>query len=232
MKDAVLFDLGNTLVRYYERDEFPEILKESIIRVGRYLAGAGGFDPEDAALWERVEGENYEAENCRVRPLEHRLARIFQLDTENAEVLLEASRRFMEPIFATGMLYEDTLKVLGGIGARGYRTAIVSNTPWGSPPILWQEELLRLGLIGEVEGIFFCRDIGWRKPSPMIFSYVLEQMMVTPRGSIFVGDDPRWDCIGPASVGIDTILVDRAARISIPGQPTIRSLTELLSILR
>jgi len=37
MKDTVLFDLGNTLVYYFERHEFPGILKQAITEVQNYL---------------------------------------------------------------------------------------------------------------------------------------------------------------------------------------------------
>lgn len=232
MKDAILFDLGNTLVGYYRREEFPAILNDGITRAGSYLSSRGLFDSDDAGLWDRVRVENYEADDHRVRPLEERLAKIFGIDRKNGELMLETCRRFMEPIFERAVLYDDTLDVLAEIGRRGYRTAIVSNTPWGSPTLLWQEELLRLGLIGEVDEIFFCRDAGWRKPSPIIFAYVLDQLMVTPRGSLFVGDDPRWDCVGPAGLGIESLLLDRAGAGPPPGYRSIGSLTDLLKIFR
>jgi putative hydrolase of the HAD superfamily len=232
MKEAVLFDLGNTLVHYYERPEFPPILREAVARVSSWLAGLKKLDPDDPGLRERVEAENYEADDHRVRPLEERLANIFRIDLKDRDLVIEACRRFMEPIFDRARIYDETLGVLAELGRRGYRTAIVSNTPWGSPALLWQEELLRLGLIGEVDEIFFCRDAGWRKPSPILFSYVIEQMMITPRGAIFVGDDHRRDCVGAAGIGIDSILVDRTGSSSIPGQHTIGTLTDLLTILR
>jgi len=49
---------------------------------------------------------------------------------------------------------------------RGYRTGIISNLPWGSPPALWREEVGRLGVAGEVDEVVFCGDAGYRKPAP------------------------------------------------------------------
>lgn len=54
MKDAVLFDLGNTLVRYFARSEFPTILEQAISRVQDYLAEQGLRDASPAGIWYRL----------------------------------------------------------------------------------------------------------------------------------------------------------------------------------
>jgi len=38
MENAVLFDLGNTLVYYFERSEFPSIFEQAITEVERELS--------------------------------------------------------------------------------------------------------------------------------------------------------------------------------------------------
>jgi len=38
---AILFDLGNTLVEYYARDEFPAILSEATARIKEELRASG-----------------------------------------------------------------------------------------------------------------------------------------------------------------------------------------------
>ena len=201
MKDFVLFDLGNTLVSYYERSDFPSILRQSIGEVERFL----GTSTE----WDQVAEEKFTAKDYQVRPLKGRLSRIFQDAPWSEELSAEACRRFMRPIFAIAHVYDDVLPTLAALKAGGVRTAIVSNTPWGSPAVLWREELARLGLADAVDVTVFCGDCGWRKPAKQIFEYTLQRLGATPGQCVFVGDDPRWDVTGPQAAGMEAVLIDR-----------------------
>lgn len=201
MKNFVLFDLGNTLVSYYERRDFPLILQQSIAEVERFLGTTadGG----------RVQAENFTAKDFQVRPLEERLARIFSEIAWSEATSLEACRRFMRPIFALASVYADVLPTLETLRGQRIQTAIVSNTPWGSPSELWREELARLGLAEAVDVAVFCRDCGWRKPARPIFEYTLEKVGASVEQCLFVGDDPRWDIVGPQALGMEAVLIDR-----------------------
>lgn len=220
MKDAVLFDLGNTLARYFDRAEFPAVLAQAIGQVQDHLRREGLLRVEPQMVRQRVEQEDHEAADYRVRSLEERLGRIFELPPDAA---LAACRPFLNPIFARGRLYEDTLPVLGALRARGVKTAIVSNTPWGSPGALWREELARLGLSPWVDAAIFCTDAGWRKPAGPIFDLAMARLRVAAEDCLFVGDDPRWDLDGPRALGIEAILIDRQGARS----GSIRGLSEL-----
>jgi len=235
MKNTVLFDLGGTLVHYFERHEFPGILELAITEVQNYLLQKDllRVSPED--MWRKVREEDYESSDYRVRPLEERLVRIFQLDdlAQSGDLITAMCRCFMKPIFARGYCYEDTLPILKGLKSRGFNTAIVSNTTWGSPANLWREEIDRLGLSAYTDAVVFCRDVGWRKPAKEIFEFTLKKLQALPQQCIFVGDDPRWDLVGPRAVGIEPILIDRQGVIQHveKGPKCIRNLNELLDKL-
>ena len=201
VKDVVLFDLGNTLARYYEMRDFPGVLKAAVGEVECFL--------DVSADWSQVEAENFESKDFCVRPLEGRLSRIFSEIAWSEATSMEACRRFMRPIFALAHLYEDVLPILNTLRAQGVRTAIVSNTPWGSPAVLWREEMARLGLTEAVDLTVFCADCGWRKPAKQIFEDTLHRLGATPEQCLFVGDDPRWDIVGPQALGMDAVLIDR-----------------------
>jgi len=227
MRDkAVLFDLGNTLVAYWHREEWPTVLDEAIAEVAAHLRDRAllNVSPED--LPPRVEAERGEREDPRVRPLRGRLARIFDL----REVELETCRRFMQPLFARARVYDDTMPTLEELRRRGIRTGILSNTPWGSPPELWREELDRHGLLEAVDAVAFCRDVGWRKPDPRPFEFICEKLGVSPGDCLFVGDDPRWDIVGPQRIGMDAILIDRTGARLTTDVKTLSRLDELLHL--
>lgn len=229
MITAVLFDLGNTLAEYFTRADQYVVLDEAIREVQDRLGEAGMLRVTWDTAWERAKGENKEAPDYHVIPLIGRLARIFEVE----EGLLprglaeDMCRRWLRPVFARGRRYDDSLSVLRELRSRGFKTAIVSNTPWGSPGALWREELTRLELAGEVDEAVFCTDVGWRKPARQIFAYAMGRLGVDVADCIFVGDDPRWDIAGPEAIGMEAALIDRAG--ATPG--AISSLTQLMERL-
>jgi HAD superfamily hydrolase (TIGR01549 family) len=98
-------------------------------------------------------------------------------------------------------LVRDTLRD-GGI-----RSAIVSNTPWGSAVSAWRSELRRHGLLGAVDATAFCVGAGFRKPHPAPIRRALEALDVSPPDAIFVGDDPQWDVLGARAAGVQPPLL-------------------------
>jgi len=219
-------------VRYYQRPEFPAILRQAITEAQNCLREHGSQGSSTNTIWERVEGENHESDDHRVRPLEGRLTRIFNLrDSPPDDLLEEMCRAFLRPIFACGQVYDDSLSTLEQLRARGFRTAIVSNSPWGSPARLWREEISRLGVGQLVDTAVFCGDVGWRKPACQIFEYALEKLHASPERCVFVGDDPRWDLVGPRAIGIDALLIDREGIGPDTDEKPLRNLQELLDQL-
>jgi FMN phosphatase YigB (HAD superfamily) len=141
---AVLFDLGNTLVAHYHREEFRPILERSIANVVTELEARGIPAANRETLLVRAVAANRERDDFRFSPMIKRLAGIFELPPEIAAA--EGTRlcaAFLEPIFATGRVYDDARATLTTLAQRGHPTGIVSNAPWGSPPELWRAELAR-----------------------------------------------------------------------------------------
>ena len=229
--EAVLFDLGNTLVTYWQREEWPAVLHEAIAAVIRFLDREGGLRVSERTVWERVQEHSRGLPGHRVYPLEGRLAAIFVVDREGP-LVAKASRQFMAPLFARGRLCADALPTLAALREAGCKTAIVSNSPWGSPATLWREEIERLGLRSQVDADVFCGDVGWRKPARPIFDAVLGRLGLMPERCLFVGDDPRWDLVGPRALGMQALLIDRAGGPAVADESPIQSLDELEGRLR
>ena len=229
MIKAVLFDLGNTLVQYWERPAFPGVLREAIAEVEAHLRQQGLLRVSPDVVAQRTQEHNHELPGHRVYPLAQRLALIFGLDeTEASSGLLEVMcRRFTVPIFARGRLYPDALPVLEALRARGFRTGIVSNTPWGSPAALWREQISRFGLRERVDVDVFCDDVGWRKPARQVFEFALDGLGVPASECLFVGDDPRWDLVGPRALGMQAVWIDRLGAVQEAEEVPIRNLSEL-----
>jgi len=212
MKKAILFDLGNTLIRYYSRSEFPEILNEAIAEVYELLTQSKYIDASFDDVWQRVSEENHESPDYAVRTLEDRLERIFAIPEPSDDLMMSMCRCFMKPIFSKSRIYDDTLPVLSRLKSSGIKIAIISNTAWGSPAELWREEIERFGLQEYIDLAVFCRDVGWRKPDSRAFDFALKSLSLTPSECVFIGDDARWDIAGPRAIGMDAILIDREGK--------------------
>ena len=232
--EAVLFDLGNTLVSYYRRTEFAPVLQRSIaaaagaLDLHRSRRGALGRPIDVAAATTLAQRFNTERADSRVWPLADRLNQIFEIaDEATPELSAELAERFLEPIFDVARVDESAVSVLQRIRLLGKKTAIVSNTPWGSPG--WRRELARHGLLDLVDTAVLCVDVGWRKPAPQIFAHTLETLDVAPSAALFVGDDPQWDILGARRAGIAPVLL--SATPSSGECLRITQLEELLPVL-
>lgn len=224
---GVLFDLGGTLASYYHKDEFRPVL-EGCVRSGLdELARRGRKGVAFEQALATAQTHNQESTDFRVRPLAPRLATIFQVPLQEAELLDALSAAFLEPIFALGRCFDDTLPVLAHLKSQGFRTGIVSNSPWGSSAELWRQELRRLTLLDAVDITVFCGDVGWRKPAREIFDYAARLIGASADQCCFVGDDLKWDAEGAAKAGMQPILLDRDGLNAQAPWPQARTLWEV-----
>lgn len=213
MTAAVLFDFGNTLAEYYRREDFGPVLERCVALTRQRVQETVRDVVNLETAMKRAITLNREASDFRFNPMADRLASIFDLDEEaKAELGESLCESFLEPIFEVGRLYPDTQPVLEHLKSQGYKTGIVSNTPWGSPPELWRREFQRLGLPPLVDAIVLCGDIGWRKPAKQVFLHSADLLEVRCDQCVFVGDDLEWDIDGSAAAGMRPILIDRDNR--------------------
>ncbi len=140
----------------------------------------------------------------------------------------------MAPILRLATMYDDVIPTLSALKRQRYKMALISNTPWGSPAYIWREHLQSLKLNEFFDATIFCRDVGWRKPARQIFEFALKKVRITPRQCLFVGDDPRWDVLGPINVGTKAVLIvrDKTSPLVHSKTPYIRHLDELLEMSR
>ncbi|MHB1354410.1 MAG: HAD family hydrolase [Anaerolineae bacterium] len=228
---GILFDLGNTLVRYWLKMLWPGMLQAALAVPTAWLMEQRGLHFSVTELAERVQAENHEAPDYRVRPLAGRLARIYGL-AEDAPELGGLCRLFCQPLLAEGEIYPDTIPTLTALHHQGYKLGLVSNMPWGCPSGPWREELQRLGLTEWLEAVVFCTDVGWRKPAPQPFLEAVQQLGLTANECLFVGDDPRWDLAGPQALEMPAVVLDREGALKLPDDVTvIHGLDELSGVL-
>src|SRR5882724_9188663 len=134
---AVLFDLGDTLVSYYQPADFMPVLRRSLNACLLTLGHTPlGREAQTALVHQALE-MNQERADLAVWPLEERLRVLFSHYTPDATLTDRLCSAFLEPIFSTAQVSRDALPVLASLKRMGVKTAIVSNTPWGSSGRAW-----------------------------------------------------------------------------------------------
>jgi putative hydrolase of the HAD superfamily len=231
---AVAFDMGNTLVAYYHREDFPDILRGAMQDIQGLLSDAGATTLSFDEAWANAWQYDPDSPDCKVRPLSDRIVDLFEVEDgrRDAELLEQACRLFVDPITARARVYDDSFPVLRELRSTGHRLAIISNLPWGSPTGPWREHVEEVGLLAEVDELVFCGDVGYRKPAGAIFRHTLERLGVGPERCAFIGDHPEWDVEGAGGVGMRGILIDRYGLFpDFPGE-RIEGLEGLPALLR
>lgn len=122
-------------------------------------------------------------------------------------------------------LYPEVLQTLTTIHSKGIRLVVLSN---------WDRRLLRtlkdLQLDGFFEKIYISTLIGYTKPDPKAFQYVVDDLKVPRQEILHVGDTLDEDILGARQANIQAVHIDRREKNrSTPGEiPVISSLAELL----
>jgi len=227
---AVLFDLGNTLVSYYAAADFAPILRACLRACVAVLPP--GTHVDESEVEQRALSLNVERAAQAVWPLAERLKVLFGAAASDPDTLQGLVKAFLQPIFATAAVDPEALGVLATLRARGLRTAIVSNTPWGSSARDWRAELARHGLLAAVDAAVFCVDVGFRKPHPAPIERALSLLGVAAADAVFVGDDPRWDVVGAQRAGVRPVLLSKDPPAVLPdGVTVVRDLAQILQCL-
>ena len=122
-------------------------------------------------------------------------------------------------------LYPEVLPTLTTLRSMGFRLVVLSN---------WDRRLLRtlkdLRLDNFFEKIYISTLIGYAKPDPQAFQYVIDDLKVPSQEVLHVGDTLDEDILGAQQANIRVVCIDRSGKNkSIPGEvPVISSLAELL----
>lgn len=200
--EAVLFDLGHTLMDWTWDDE----LLVAGHRAGLDALGRGSETAAEALTarylreaqlhdWEAVEEVEYPS---LVRTM---LADVgVDVDDDELVRFLESEHAAWAPARKVGSMSEALLDALHD---RGLRTGLVSNA-W-DPRWLLERDLEEMGLLVRLDAVVFSSDVGVRKPRPEIFYRALDELGVDPSRAVFVGDRLEADIRGAADLGMTTV---------------------------
>jgi putative hydrolase of the HAD superfamily len=137
------------------------------------------------------------------------------------EILTDMYEYFQEP--HAWQIFDDVHPALDALASRGINLGIISN---------WDERLLpllhKLDLVKYFEAIIVSCDVGFPKPSPVIFEQAARKLGEAPEFILHVGDSREHDAQGAEAAGYQWRWLDRGDGEESAGR--ISSLVELAEL--
>ncbi len=194
---AVSFDVGGTLIEPWP--SVGHIYADVAARHGVKAPAPETLNRQFAAAWRAKQNFDYS------QPAWFALVR--QTFGDQAAVLPEELfpdlyQHFAEP--AVWRVHEDVWPTLENLSRRGLRLAVISNWDERLRPLL-----AALKLDAYFETIIVSCEIGFTKPSPVIFELAVRKLGLSPAAVLHVGDSAREDVEGARAAGLQAVLLDR-----------------------
>jgi len=210
--EAIYFDLGDTLM--YFDDDWSHIFYQARQELHNSLLRAG------IVMDEKFADDFYQRMTAYYRDRE---AELTEYSVKNVLVDMLADNGYLnvpESVLLTSLadMYVVTqvhwlpepemFAVLEQLRQKGYRMALISNASDDADIQLLVD---KLNIRAFFEVIVSSAAFGMRKPSPKIFSFVLEQMHLPADKVAMVGDTLGADILGAQNSGIFSIWIKRRA---------------------
>lgn len=210
MIEAVLFDLGDTLISYRNVD-----LRRAFIEGARdtyqFIQDKVGPLPVDfkrykwsqlvAIRWAYIKSKITGREFNSTELLRRYIKRL-KIDLPE-EYLDELAWQWYRPLADQAQIEQDAHKTLEHLKDAGLKLAIVSNTFVAGKSL--DRHLQNLGLIEFFPIRIYSCDIGVRKPNIRLFKTALERLNIPAQKAIFVGDSYSADIKGARKAGLYAI---------------------------
>jgi len=211
MIDAVLFDLGDTLL-HFETAQARQYLESATRPAYDHLVEIGFRLPDYkvyfraikrrflyAYVWSRLTRREVQLFNAFHR-LHHRMG----IDLDDAQ-MTDLTMRCVRPLERFFAVDGEARPVIAQLQAAGLKLGLVSNTlfpGFAVDDVLRQEKLLEPFPVR-----VYSSDVGYMKPHRRIFEAALVQLGVAAERTVFVGDRVDKDVRGAARLGMKTILM-------------------------
>lgn len=211
--DAVIFDLGNTLI--YFDGEWSQVYSQADIELVRFLQAADLDLDEDRFLDEfrtRLEKYHYERESEFIEYTTAHILRTLLNEWGLCDVSDELITSGMEAMYRVSQAHwkpeEDALPTLKKLKAQGYGLGIISNAADDADV---QTLVDKANLRPYFEIILSSAAAGIRKPHAEIFQRALSALKTPASRTAMVGDTLEADILGAQNAGMVGIWITRRA---------------------
>lgn len=148
-------------------------------------------------------------------------------DNQALELAPHLTRHMAENYKPVHAVDPDTPRLLDELRSAGFVLGVVSNR---DKP--YNDLLEELALSGHFDFTLAAGEVASWKPDPMIFRHALQKSGTEAAETIYVGDNYFADVVGARGAGLWPVLIDPESVFPDADCDTIRSITELRSLLR
>ena len=213
---AVTFDVGGTLIKPWP----------SVGHIYAAAAAKYGCKIQPAVLDQRFRNAWRELKNFSHAREEWSalVDRTFAglLESPPSETFFsELYDRFSEP--DAWHIFEDVVPTLESLAARGINLGIISNWDDRLRPLLDKLDLSKY-----FKATMVSCEVGFPKPSPVIFEQAAKRFGLAAQFILHIGDSAEHDVAGARAAGYQARLLERGP--TDPGEDVIRSLLELKNL--
>jgi len=233
--DAILFDLGETLIHWGSIDR-QRVFLRAAHRTYDLWAQRQQRMPDFhryymhqwfALHWGHLKQVVLRREMNAMRYLERACRKLWLMAPD--PFFRELAWQWYQPLAEIATIEPGTHDLLESLSRRGYRLAIVSNT--FVPGAVLDRHLASLDLLPFFPQRIYSCDIGYRKPDRRIFSHALQRVGVSADRAVFVGDLYPTDVRGAQRAGLHAVWKrpahDQPTRRRPASTPAITQLQEL-----
>lgn len=238
--EAILFDLGETLLNFGKIESTAKLFKDAGRRSYTYLKKlnqpVGRFR---RYFWRNMLGLRlrYYISLMTGRDFDsltllekYGTRRGFQLSREQWQ---ELNWLWYEPLRQRSSTEPDLTQTLTKLTRAGLKLGIVSNTFVNADAL--DRHLAEEGLIGFFDTRVYSCDFGFRKPDKRIFLEAARQVGVEPANIIYVGDRINKDVMGALRAGMHAVLKNaytNAGKKPPTGVERIQNISELPDLVK
>lgn len=226
---AVLFDLGNTLVKTWNTEVTYQNVLSSL-----------GIDKSIEEMQEAIAKTEEEFKESNYRSRYGKVTYTEYWERWDAQVLtylgISGSENLAKQIkagwfdHANCVAYPDTIVTLNRLKQMGLKLGLISTAYEEDIDAILERSGLAKGLFDIVVGV---NTIKKEKPHPEVFRHALSELNVEPSETLFVGDHIDNDYKGARAVGIHALLIERECRSpdNASDLERIRSLQEIFKFI-
>jgi putative hydrolase of the HAD superfamily len=203
--EGVLFDYGDTLVGFENAEA--TFLASQRVFLDAVPAPGVELEPFHDRVTELLRAE-YERTAADYREIDYagvvRAALAEHGVDPRAEDLRAAIVAQIHAWNPARKLHPRAHEVLDELRGAGLRVGYVSNT--FDPPEVLLEVIRSEGMLERADAVVLSSEVGYRKPSPVIYTEALQRLGTDGPATLFVGDRVLEDVIGPGRQGMSTCL--------------------------
>jgi HAD superfamily hydrolase (TIGR01549 family) len=219
--EAVLFDLGGTLVK---TAEIPHVMKKILEhrRINRSLN-------EISSAWKEAEKElNFRdlatlLDEFWIQWNIHILSKL-QINSNTRTLAEFIATHWWD--YCSVTLYPDAEKMLPLLKTRDYKMGVITNGLQSDV----NEILPKVNLQTFFDIVVVIDTLRKMKPDAEVFVYALERLQIGTSNTIFIGDEIDADYRGAQGAGLTAYLIDREGKVHDKSLNKISSLEDLFKL--